>query len=164
MDSKGISEIIGKFKSGQRVFVLILILVFSSGTYIITSKFKKSDCSGYQTEINDLYSNVDKMQQNQNRLVKTNQELYLLLDSIQNMLIQKRKDDLKSLNKNSEPIILKSVQSGMVVNDSLIKNDDSIIVSFGASQKDTPKPITNKKGINDIKFIDKLLKIINKKK
>ena len=107
MDLKGVSDLLGKFKIEQRIFVLILMLVFICGTYIITSKFKKSDCQGYQTEINNLYDNIDKIQKNQNTLIKTNQELYSLVDSIQTMLIQKRKDDLKLLKEKN--IINKSI-------------------------------------------------------
>lgn len=41
---KSFSEILKQFTTGQRVFVLVLLLMFSSGSYIITNYLKTDDC------------------------------------------------------------------------------------------------------------------------
>ena len=41
---KSFSEILKQFTTGQRLFVLVLLLMFSSGSYIVTNYFKTDDC------------------------------------------------------------------------------------------------------------------------
>ena len=41
---KSFSEILKQFTTGQRVFVLVLLLMFSSGSYVITNYLKTDDC------------------------------------------------------------------------------------------------------------------------
>ena len=184
MDFKWISETLTAFKSKQRIFVLIIIAFFTSGTYIVTSSFKKSDCSEYQTEIDAIHKDVERIQANEARLSKTNQDLYILLDSIQNMLIEKRKEDMKSLkqkltknveNELKNVNIVQSVKS-IETQPTIVYTDDKNkrIATMGIPNQIPEKKETIKvesknikevpKEIKDIQFIDKMLKTINNRK
>lgn len=52
---KYFADIIGKFGHRQRVFVLVVLLVFSSGTYLLGTYLKQDDCSDLRRENLDLH-------------------------------------------------------------------------------------------------------------
>ena len=52
---KYFADIIGKFGPRQRVFVLVVLLVFSSGTYLLGTYLKQDDCSDLRQENLDLH-------------------------------------------------------------------------------------------------------------
>ena len=52
---KYFADIIGKFGHRQRVFVLVVLLVFSSGTYLLGTYLKQDDCSDLRQENLDLH-------------------------------------------------------------------------------------------------------------
>jgi len=52
---KYFADIIGKFGPRQRVFVLVVLLVFSSGTYLLGTHLKQDDCSDLRQENIDLH-------------------------------------------------------------------------------------------------------------
>jgi len=52
---KYFADIIGKFGHRQRVFVLVVLLVFSSGTYLLGTHLKQDDCSDLRKENIDLH-------------------------------------------------------------------------------------------------------------
>jgi len=52
---KYFADIIGKFGHRQRVFVLVVLLVFSSGTYLLGTYLKQDDCSDLRRENIDLH-------------------------------------------------------------------------------------------------------------
>lgn len=51
---KSFAEILDRFSTGQRVFVLILLLVFSSATYLGGSYMKADSCSSLVKENREL--------------------------------------------------------------------------------------------------------------
>ena len=52
---KYFADIIEKFSHRQRVFVLVVLLVFSSGTYLLGTYLKQDDCSDLRRENIDLH-------------------------------------------------------------------------------------------------------------
>ena len=52
---KYFADIIGKFGPRQRVFVLVVLLVFASGTYLLGTHLKQDDCSDLRQENIDLH-------------------------------------------------------------------------------------------------------------
>lgn len=150
-DLKGVSEIIGKFKNGQRLFVLILILFFTSGTYITTSYLNTKDSTKQEERIKQLENNIQSLQITQDGLISQNNKLILFITELNNMLIEKRNNDIKYSKEVlvEQPRILKSIRT----------NDTTNIVS-STSYVETP-PIIKKVIVNDTKFYDNIINKIN---
>lgn len=56
------SEILKQFNSKQRIFVLILLLIFSSGTYLVTNYFKVDDCKPVIEKNKELINYIVQIQ------------------------------------------------------------------------------------------------------
>lgn len=160
-DLKGVSEIIGKFRIGQRLLVLILILVFGSGTYITTSYFKTKDSTKQEERIKQLESNIQNMQITQDGLINQNNKLILFITELNNMLIEKRNKE-NNISKSisvEQPVLLKSVSI-----QSSTMGDTTMCISN--SNDNVPVPIVKQQTksvvkVNDNKFIDDMIDKIN---
>lgn len=153
---KEIPAIIEIFKYKDRILVLILLLLFSSGTYVTTSYFNSHDYDKQEAKIEVLQNNIIKMQQYETSILEQNNKLILFIGELENMLIEKRnKEQLISKSSvvlNVSPHIVKSV-----FNDSLSPVMMSSMVK--------PEPIIINKiiKVNDVKFYDKMLNLIHDK-
>ncbi len=58
---KYFAEILEQFTMGQKVFVLILLLTFSSGTFLVSQYFKRSDCQSLVEENKNLIEDFVKV-------------------------------------------------------------------------------------------------------
>lgn len=58
---KYFAEILEQFTMGQKIFVLILLLVFSSGTFLVSQYLKRSDCQSLVEENKNLIDDFVKV-------------------------------------------------------------------------------------------------------
>lgn len=58
---KYFAEILEQFTMGQKIFVLILLLAFSSGTFLVSQYLKRSDCQSLVEENKNLIDDFVKV-------------------------------------------------------------------------------------------------------
>ena len=161
-DLKGVSEIIGKFRIGQRLIVLILILVFGSGTYITISYFGSRNSTKQEERIKQLESNIQNMQITQDGLINQNNKLVLFITELNNMLIEKRNKENNISKSIEQPMLLKSVSipSGIIM-DSVSRIKDSNYPKPTPIVNQQPKTNVKVVKVNDTKFYDDIISKIN---
>ena len=157
-DLKGVSEIIGKFRIGQRLLVLILILVFGSGTYITTSYFNTKDSTKQEERIKQLESNIQNMQVTQDGLINQNNKLILFITELNNMLIDKRNKENNISKSIEQPVLLKSTY---YTKDTIPRIDTSYYIEPKPIIKQQTKSVVKVVKVSDTEFIDGMINKIN---
>jgi len=99
---KYFADILAKFTRGQRIFVLFLLLIFTSGTYLTAGYFKTDDCSSLRKEYMSLqadYITLGKIIDNEIRKETTNSPNKSVQDTVQlNKIESNNKTMLKKIS------------------------------------------------------------------